>query len=365
MKRNNKKRIGVLTGGGDAPGLNAVIRAVVKTALIKYQWEVVGIKDGYDGLIKPNRTKLMNLEDVQGILPRGGTILGTTNRSNPFEYKTVENGKVIIKDISDKAIKRIKELSIDVLIVIGGDGSLKIANKFLKKGIPIVGIPKTIDNDLQATDLTFGFTTAVQTATEAIDKLHTTAESHHRVMVLEVMGRYAGWIALQSGIAGGADVILIPEIAFDFKKILKKIEDRRRHNRFFSIIVVAEGAIPKGGTVEVIKPASKGEFERLGGIGQKVGLEIEEELDVETRVTVLGHLQRGGSPCPFDRILGSRYGTAALELVAEKKFGWMPCLKGLFIESCPIEKAVGSFKLVNPEGQLVKTAETLGIEFGR
>lgn len=365
MSKKKMRRIGVLTGGGDAPGLNAVIRAIVKTALIKYEWEVVGIMNGYDGLINPNMAKMLTLEDVRGILPRGGTILGTTNRSNPFEYKTVESGKAVIQDISDKAIKRFKELSLDNLIVIGGDGSLKIAGKFMQKGIPIVGIPKTIDNDLQATDLTFGFRTAVETATEAIDKLHTTAESHHRVMVLEVMGRYAGWIALESGIAGGADVILIPEIPYDLNEILKKIKDRREHHRFFSIIVVAEGAKPKGGSMTVAKPASKGEFERLGGVGQKVATEIEEKLDIETRVTVLGHLQRGGSPCPFDRILSSRYGMAAVDLVHKEKFGYMPCLRGTEIESVSFEEAAGSFKVVNPEGQLVKTAETLGIDFGR
>jgi ATP-dependent phosphofructokinase / diphosphate-dependent phosphofructokinase len=366
MNQQGEKRIGVLTGGGDCPGLNAVIRAVVKTALNKYQWDVVGIIDGYDGLILPNLAKRMTLEDVRGILPRGGTILGTTNRSNPFEYKTEENGKVVVKDISDQAIKRIKELSIDALLVIGGDGSLKIANRFLEKGIPVVGIPKTIDNDLQATDQTFGFRTAVETATEAIDKLHTTAESHHRVMVLEVMGRYAGWIALESGIAGGADVILIPEIPYDLNKILRTIQDRCEHRRFFSIIVVAEGAKSAGGDMTVSKAASLGEFERLGGVGHKVAAEIEKELDdVETRVTVLGHLQRGGSPCPFDRILGSRYGMAGVDLVAEGKFGYMPCLRGLEIQSVTIEEAVGSFKLVNPDGQMVKTAETLGIDFGR
>ena len=356
-----KKRIGILTGGGDCPGLNAVIRAAVKTALRKYEWEVMGIMDGYDGLIEPDQTKILSMEDVRGILPRGGT----TNRSNPFEYKIEKKGRVIIKDISDKAVKRFKELALDALVVIGGDGSLKIANKFLKKGIPVVGIPKTIDNDLQATDSTFGFRTAVETATEAIDKLHTTAESHHRVMVLEVMGRYAGWIALESGIAGGADVILIPEIPYDLDLILEKINERCRNKRFFSIIVVAEGAKPKGGEMTVVKKASKGEFERLGGVGEKVALEIERKSGLETRVTVLGHLQRGGTPCPFDRILSSRYGMAAIDLIHQEKFGYMPCLKGLNIESVTIEKAVGSFKLVDPEGELVRTAETLGIEFGR
>lgn len=360
-----KKRIGILTGGGDCPGLNAVIRAAVKTALRKYRWEVVGIMDGYDGLIEPDQTKILSMEDVRGILPRGGTILGTTNRSNPFEYKIEKKGKIVIKDISDKAVKRFRELALDALVVIGGDGSLKIASKFLKKGIPVVGIPKTIDNDLQATDATFGFRTAVETATEAIDKLHTTAESHHRVMVLEVMGRYAGWIALESGIAGGADVILIPEIPYDLDLILKKINERCRNRRFFSIIVVAEGARPKGGKMTVAKKASKGEFERLGGVGEKVALEIEKKIGLETRVTVLGHLQRGGPPCPFDRILASRYGMAAIDLVHEEKFGYMPCLKGLRIESVTIDEAAGSFKLVDPEGELVRTAETLGIEFGR
>ena len=361
------KRIGVLTGGGDCPGLNAVIRSIVKTAIIKYKWEVMGIEDGFDGLLKPDKVKKLELSDVRGILPRGGTILGTTNRGNPFEYKSIENGKLVVKDVSDICMKYLAELKIDVLIVIGGDGSLKIANRFFEeKGVNVVGISKTIDNDLRATDMTFGFQTAIVTATEAIDKLHTTAESHHRAMVVETMGRYVGWIALESGIAGGADIILIPEIPFHIEKVVEKIEERNKRGSKFSIIVVAEGAKPAGGEVTLLSPAEKESGqERLGGVGNKVANQITSLTGIETRVTVLGHLQRGGAPCPFDRILGSRFGSAAVDLAAKKGFGRTVCLKTPNIKSIPIKEAVSSFKAVNPDGELVRTAETIGISFGR
>ncbi len=360
------KRIGLLTGGGDCPGLNAVIRAVVKTAILRYNYEVVGIKDGFDGLIKRGKTKRLTLKDVKGILIKGGTILGTTNRSNPFEYKKKVKGKLIEVDISDKAVETIKNLKIDVLVVIGGDGSLKIANRFWKeKGINIVGIPKTIDNDLRATDMTFGYQTAVATATEAIDKLHTTAESHHRVMIIETMGRYVGWIALEAGIAGGADVIIIPEIPYSIDKIIEKVSHRSKRGRSFSIICVAEGAKPVGGEVSIIEKKGIGRAERIGGVGQKIADEITQKTGLETRVTVLGHIQRGGSPNSFDRILSTRYGKAAVDLVHQRKFGEMVCLRTPYIESVPIEQAVSKFKAVDPDGQLVSTAETLGISFGR
>ena len=360
------KHLGVLTGGGDCPGLNAVIRAVVKTAINRFGWKVIGIEDGFSGLLKPGKTRTLGLKDVKGILPRGGTILGTTNRSNPFEYKTWVNGKLRVEDISHIAHDRIEKLGIDALIVIGGDGSLKIAQRFFELGVSVVGIPKTIDNDLEATDMTFGFQTAVLTATEAIDKLHTTAESHHRVMIVELMGRYVGWIALESGLAGGADVILIPEIPYHMEKVVTKIKDRDKRGRKFSIMVVAEGAKPVEGKATLLSPADKeAGAERLGGIGDKLAQEITRLTGMETRVTVLGHVQRGGSPCPFDRILASRYGRAAVELVAEGKFGHMVCLHTPNIESVPIKEAVSSFLAVPPDGDLVRTAEMLGVEFGR
>lgn len=367
MKKVKIKRIGVSTGGGDCPGLNAVIRAVTKTAILKYNWEVIGIEDGFEGLLRPGKAKKLTLKSVRGILSRGGTILGTTNRGNPFEYKRMEKGKMVQRDISNVCMKYISDLKIDALIVIGGDGSLKIANRFYEeKKVPVIGIPKTIDNDLRATDMTFGFQTAIVTATEAIDKLHTTAESHHRAMIVETMGRYVGWIALESGLAGGADVILIPEIPFELEKIAEKIKERNKRGSKFSIIVVAEGAMPKGGKLSLISTADK-EFgaERLGGIGDKVAHQITEMTGIETRVTVLGHLQRGGTPCAFDRILSSRFGSAAVDLAAKGEFGKMVCLKTPHIKSISIKEAVSSFKAVNPGGQMVKTAETLGISFGR
>ena len=357
-------RIGVLTGGGDCPGLNAVIRAVVKTAA-GCNISVVGILDGFGGLIH-NQTCELTEREVMGILPRGGTILGTTNRDDPFHYPVIQNGKKILADVSNQVKDNIVKNNIDALIVIGGDGSLKIAQGFHLMGIPVIGVPKTIDNDLSATDQTFGFDTALTTATEAIDKLHTTAESHHRVMVLEVMGRYAGWIALQSGLAGGADVILLPEIPFEIDKVIDKIKDRKNHGKKFSIIVVAEGAMPLGGKMVVQKHIEDSpDPVRLGGIGNVVGLQVEEGTGMETRVTVLGHLQRGGSPTAFDRILATRYGNGAVHLVNNNKFGEMVCLRTPDIKSVPLSEAVGELRQVLPDGQMVLTAEQIGICLGR
>lgn len=360
------KRVGVLTGGGDCPGLNAVLRAIVKSAIINYEWEIIGINDGFDGLLVSGKTHKLELKDVRGLLPRGGTILGSTNRGNPFEHKKARGKKKVVVDISDVAMKRYEKLGLDALIVIGGDGSLKIAQRFYNMGMNVVGVPKTIDNDLMATDSTFGFRTAVMTATEAIDKLHTTAESHHRAMVLEVMGRYVGWIALESGIAGGADIILIPEIPYKINEVCDKIYRRNKAGSKFSIIVVAEGAKPAGGDVTVLHEArDSSSLERLGGIGNVIGAQISEITGVETRVTVLGHLQRGGSPSPFDRILSTRFGVQAVELVRQERFGRMVCYRDYRVDSVKIEEAVGSFKSVDPDGQLVRTAEAIGIEFGR
>jgi len=360
-------KIGILTGGGDAPGLNAVIRAATKAAILDHGWEVVGIKDGFQGLIELERTVPLTLESVRGLLPRGGTILGTTNRGNPFHYPQFRKGELLFTDKSDAVLKRMKKLRLDGLIVIGGDGSLSIARDLIRKGAKIVGVPKTIDNDILATDLTFGYSTAITTATEAIDKLHTTAESHHRVMVLEVMGREAGWIALESGISGGADVILIPEIPFHYKAVVRKIAERSAQNIKFSIVVVSEGAFPKGGkpVYQEVPTGEKGSVKRLGGIGEKVAAEISRRLSMETRVTVLGHLQRGGAPIPFDRFLATRFGEAAIQLLAQGKFNQMVSLHGREIDSVPIEKAVGVNKLVDPGGQVVKMAEALGICLGR
>lgn len=360
------KKIGILTGGGDCPGLNAVIRGVVKCAIIRHGWEVTGIEDGFDGLLDLKKCRPLTLEGVRGILPRGGTILGTTNRGNPFDYPVEQNGKIVRVDRSDLVLENVRTLGIDALIAVGGEGSLTIALGLQRKGIPVVGVPKTIDNDLLETDVTFGYNTALETATDALDKLHTTAESHHRVMILEVMGRYAGWIALESGIAGGADVILIPEIPFDLGKICEAVKARSARGSRFSIIVVAEGAFPKEGSRVVAREADERlAVERLGGIGQYVAKEIERCLDMDVRVTVLGHLQRGGSPTTFDRALGSRFGVMAVEMVAASSFGMMAALKGREIVAVPIESATRELKLVDPDGEIVSTAENLGIMLGR
>ncbi|MBI4378551.1 MAG: ATP-dependent 6-phosphofructokinase [Nitrospinae bacterium] len=357
-------KTGILTGGGDCPGLNAVIRAVVKTAVHQHKMDILGIIDGYYGLIN-NKMRILTLEDVSGIMPRGGTILGTSNRDNPFNYFMIINGKKVYRDVSDRVIKNIHDSVMDALIVVGGDGTLAIAERLFKMGIPIVGIPKTIDNDLSATDVTFGFDTALMTATEAIDKIHTTAESHHRVMIVEVMGRNAGWIALHSGIAGGAHIIIIPEIPFDYDAIVKKIFERKGKGKHFSIIVVAEGAKPKGGDVVVKRMVEDGtEPVRLGGIGNRVGDEIERMTGFETRVTTLGHIQRGGSPSPFDRILATRFGAEAVHLVAKGEFGKMVSLRTPDIISIPLEEAIGRQKNVSPDSGYVKAARMVGISFG-
>jgi 6-phosphofructokinase 1 len=358
-------RIGVLSGGGDAPGLNAVIRAVAKTAIFKYGWEVTGIIDGFEGLLTPTKTRQLTSWNTRGILSVGGTILGTTNRGNPFAHKTVIGGREIVEDMSPLVLSNIKELGLDVLIVIGGDGSLKIGHGIYKLGIPVVGVPKTIDNDLMATYVTFGYQTAVDTATEALDKLHTTAESHQRVIMLEVMGRYAGWIALEAGISGSADVILIPEIPFSMDKVVEKLLERKKAGSKSSIVVVAEGAKPAGGEMAVREKAADGYVLRLGGMAEIVANEVSRRTSFETRVTVLGHVQRGGSPCPFDRLLATRYGAYAVELVARKKFGEMVSFQPPVITSVPLENAISNLKLVDPEGELVKMAEGMGVNFGR
>jgi 6-phosphofructokinase 1 len=358
------KRIGVLTGGGDAPGLNAVIRAVVKVAIREYGLSVIGFLNGFGGLIK-NQARELTEKDVVGILPRGGTILGTTNRDNPFHYPVVKGGKKVFVDVSDRIFENISIHGVDALIVIGGDGSLAIAKELHAKGLAVVGVPKTIDNDLLATDQTFGFDTALTTATEALDKLHTTAESHHRVMVLEVMGRYAGWIALAAGVAGGADVILIPEIPYRIEKVIDMINQREVQGKKFSIIVVAEGAKPVDGEL-VVQKRVEDSFDpiRLGGIGHVVAQQVEEATGKETRVTILGHLQRGGSPTAFDRILATRYGTGAVRLVVEGRFGHMVCLRGTSIDAVPLTEATGQIRAVPLDSDLLLSARQLGICLG-
>lgn len=361
----NKKVIGVLTGGGDCPGINAVIRAVAKGAITHRGWQVTGFRDGYGGLVLRNSMELTN-ESVSGILNIGGTILGTSNKANPFNWgEQGADGELTFSDRSKEVAAYCEELGLAALVCIGGDGTLSIAKKMSDMGIPVVGIPKTIDNDLSGTDVTFGHDSAVATATNAIDKLHTTAESHHRVMVVEVMGRYAGWLGLSSAIAGGADIVAIPEIPFDIDKVCKAVLARADRGKLFSIVVVAEGAMPEGGerVVRQMVPDSPDPI-RLGGIGRIVGNQIEDLTDFETRVTVLGHVQRGGSPTAFDRILATKYGVGAIELIEQKKFGHMACLCGNEIQSVSIDEAVGKLKLVPADSELVEAARRLGMSFG-
>ncbi len=354
------RTIGVSTGGGDAPGLNAVIRGLVRAAINDYGWRVVGITNGFDGLIWPEHCRELTEESVSGILPRGGTILGTTNRGNPFKYQMVENGQQVIKDFSSLCLENMKRLRMDALAVIGGDGTLAIARNFFKLGMKIVGVPKTIDNDLSATEVTFGFDTALHVATDALDRLHTTAESHHRVMVLEVMGRDAGWIALHAGIAGGAHVILIPEIPFTIENISEKIRQRELNRKKFSLIVVAEGVkLPAKDALGKAFPEVK-----PGQIGNTIAFAIREFTGKETRVTVLGHIQRGGSPSPFDRILATRFGVHAADLIARGEFGKMVCLRCGQVGAVPLEEGIGVYKTVDPNGDYVRTARGVGISFG-
>ena len=360
------KTLAILTGGGDCPGLNAVIRGVVRSAIGQHGWRVLGIEDGFEGLVGELRWRELDLKAVRGILPRGGTILGTSNRGNPFSYPVEVNGKVELRDVSDTLVESFRKLGADVLIAVGGDGTLKIAHGLYQKGLPVIGVPKTIDNDLRATDVTFGYRTAVAIVTEALDRLHTTAESHQRAMVVEVMGRDAGWIALESGIAGSADVILVPEIPYAIEGICAAIEKRRQRGSKFSIIVVAEGAFPQDGDKTRKKSAAENlGVERLGGVGQQVAQQIESCLDMETRVVTLGHLQRGGTPDPFDRILASRFGVKAVELIAKEDFGKMVALRGRSIVAVDLKNAIAQLNLVDPTGELVTTAEALGIMVGR
>lgn len=357
----SSRRIGVLTGGGDAPGLNAVIRAVVRSATTA-GFECIGIEDSFDGLIFPGRTRHLTIEDVTGIHRIGGTILGTTNRGNPFGYP--QNGSDVPIDYSTQAVENFNSLNLSALIVIGGDGTLAIAHEFQKRGVPIVCVPKTIDNDIVETTMTFGFDTAMAFATDAIDRLHATAHAHHRVMVVEVMGRYSGWIALYAAIAGGADAALIPEIPFDLSLVATHVTARDLLGARSSIIVVAEGARAVGGERVIIAAGSPGRPERLGGIAERISLDLEALTGKESRHVVLGHLQRGGSPLAFDRVLATRFGSHAVDLVRRKRFGVMVALRSNDIVEVPLEFVVGRSRTVPLDSDVVQVARNMGLCLG-
>ena len=357
------KRIGIVTGGGDCPGLNAVIRAVAKAAAMR-GWEAVGIVGGYEGLLEPQRFIPLDYTSISGLLMRGGTILGTANRGR-FSAKTGHGAtRGLPADLIDETRKGVQGLGLSALVAVGGDGSLSIAQQLFENGIPIVAVPKTIDNDLESTLFTFGFDSAIACATDALDRLHTTAESHNRVMVLEVMGRYAGWIALFAGVAGGADVILIPEVPFRYESIVAKVRERQGKGKNFTLVVVAEGAREKDGRFVTAAAQEANREARLGGIGAVVAAEIEKLTGKETRTCVLGHLQRGGPPSPFDRTLCSMFGAHAVELIAGGEFGKMVAWQGDQICAVNIRDAVGRLKTVRPDGSLVRTARALGISMG-
>jgi len=361
------QKILLMTGGGDAPGVNAVIRAAVKRALLGFDWEVIGSIEAFNGVLDdPMRLTKLDLNSVRGLLMRGGTMLGTSNTGGPFEFPVrAADGSIEVVDPSDELIRRLHRIGVDAVISIGGDGSQRISQALFEKGLSIVGVPKTIDNDLGATEMTFGFQTAVQTATEAIDRLHTTAESHDRVMILEVMGRDAGWIALSSGIAGGADTVLIPEIPFHIDNVALHIQRRRKKGHHFAIVVVAEGAFPSGGTPHTVKERQPGQPNPIrGGIGRWIADELEHCGFSETRVCVLGHLQRGGIPTAMDRLLATRFGVAAVDLIAEGKFGHMVGLRSDDIVAIPLTDAIARYRAVETDHNLVRTVRGLGICFG-
>ena len=375
------KKVAILTNGGDAPGLNAVIRAIVKTAE-NNGIECYGYIEGYKGLLENNYIKLDSNTNASGLLHRGGTIIGTSNSTNVFNLKVEENGQTIYKDMSQKCIDNIKQAGFDCIFTLGGDGTQKSARDFSTKGVNIIGVPKTIDNDVACTEITFGYNTAVSVAMEALDRLHTTGETHHRIMVLEVMGRYAGWIALESAIAGGADVALIPEIPYDINRVATKIENRKKRGKNFSVVVVAEGAKPKDGEMVVSNVRNNGagvDNTKLGGIGQVVAKQLEELTGLEARNTTLGYMQRGGTPTAFDRVLSTKYGTKAMELALEGKFGTLVVIKNGKLDCVSLEEVVGkntkigavsgntaesNLRKVTMDDDLVKTARDIGINLG-
>ncbi|NLY41214.1 MAG: ATP-dependent 6-phosphofructokinase [Desulfovibrionales bacterium] len=361
------RRVGILTGGGDCSGLNAVIRAVTRTAIIQYKAEVVGLENGFDGLIF-GRTLTLTTANTKDILTLGGTILGTTNKGNPFAYREFnDQGEIVIRDLSSQAMDTFRRLELDCLFVVGGEGTLELAHTFQQMGMPVVGIPKTIDNDLEGTDYTFGYQTAVQVACDALDRLHTTGRSHDRVMILEVMGRNAGWIALEAGLAGGAHIILIPEISYNLDHIVTKIQHRLRGGSPYSIIMVAEGAREQGGAC-ITQGSAEGRLqgvEQLGGVGFYLANQIRARIPLEVRTTVLGHIQRGGTPTAFDRVLGTRLGVAAVDAAARKEFGTMVALKTPDIVLVPLAELAGICRTVPIDHQLIRTAESIGVNLGR
>ena len=358
-----RERIGILTGGGDCPGLNTVIRAVVKSAT-KRGWDTIGFLDGFEGLLEPLRFRPLDYKEMDALLFVGGTVLGTSNKGR-FAAKT-GNGDAnrIPSEILDQAKANFQKLGLRALVVVGGDGSLSMAQQLFECGVPVVGVPKTIDNDLEATALTFGFYSAVACATDALDRLRTTAQSHDRAMVLEVMGRYTGWIAVTAGISGGGDVILIPEIPFRIESVCAKVAEREREGKRFTLVVVAEGAREQGKDYVTSGSAESNREARLGGIGAVVAAEIQKRTGKESRVCVLGHLQRGGAPTSFDRLLCTRFGAWAVQLIAEEKYGHMVALRPPDMAAVKLTEAIGHLRVVQPNGDIVQTARALGISFG-
>lgn len=359
-------RLGVLTGGGDCPGLNALIRGLVRRGAHEFGHSFVGIENGYMGLVEPELVRPLGVEDTRGILPKGGTILGTSNKANPFAYPVREGAGWVERDVSEQVLRRCEELRLDGLVAIGGDGTLSIAHQLADKGLKVVGCPKTIDNDLSGTDQTFGFDTARLIVTEALDRLHSTAEAHDRVMVVEIMGRHAGFLTLESGIAGGADLILIPEIPYRVESLLETLKRRSTRRRSFSIIAISEGAFPQGGALSVMAEAAdipgRGVV-RLGGSGKVCADLLASHIDAEIRVTVLGHLQRGGSPSAADRVLATRYGCKVLDLVRDGEWGHMVALRNNEIVGVPLSESRKE-RRVDPQGDLVRFARSMGIGFG-
>jgi 6-phosphofructokinase 1 len=362
----DKKRLGVLTGGGDCPGLNAAIRAIVRTAEIEFDMKVIGFRDGFEGLVE-NRCFELSLHHISGLLAQGGTILGTSNKSDPFNYPVLQgdNEEYVYLDRSSQAVRNFESLGLEVLIAIGGDGTMTGSHKLIEKGIPIIGVPKTIDNDLVGTDVTFGFDSALVTATDAVDKLHTTAQSHHRVMLVEVMGRHAGWLALASGLAGGGDIILLPEFPYDIEAVCDQVKKRNAMGKTFSIIVVGEGARQQGGELVFRqKVKNSPEMLRLGGISHRVAAQIEGLTNIECRVTILGHLLRGGIPSALDRILATRFGVEAVHLADRGEFGKMVALQNNKLTSIDISEVAGKMRPLSVNDSLIQTAVSLGICLG-
>jgi ATP-dependent phosphofructokinase / diphosphate-dependent phosphofructokinase len=358
------QKIGILSGGGDCPGINAVIRAVAKKAILECGMEVIGIEDGFNGIIKNHHRKLQ-FQDVSGIITQGGTILGTSNTANPYRYALKKNGTTEFADVSVESIANVKTMGIECLVCIGGDGTLTIANRLSQAGIPIVGIPKTIDNDLIGTDVTFGFDTAVTVAAEAVDRLHSTAQSHHRVMIVEVMGRNAGWIALHAGIAGGGDIILIPEIPYNLQCVIERVKERNRSQKRFSIIVVSEGAKALGGQVTIQRVVNEStDPVRYGGIGFVLGSQIEGATGIESRTVVLGHLQRGGTPTPHDRVLATRLGTKAVDMILRGTFGCMVGVQSNDLVEVPLTQVAKGQRTVQQDNPLIASARSIGTSFG-